>query len=266
LSDSSFHLASAIYLFVSFVVFGVIDLKPVGFVDGYYDRALNLLHYHVYGAGVQPSAFFPPGYSLMLWLGLLFLGNTPLVVFLVNIGVFAVAVYFFRYVLKASGVRQYNFIGLVPLLSIGRLFYHFVPVSDAISSHIVVLSLCFLVLSVMKSQLKCSLLPAFAAGILFGFGALIRANLILLAVPFLAIIAFSPCRFNRVFKNRALVSAVFAVGIIIPVGLWGYRNARLFNLVFRQISGRFCSCVESPSGRKLGVWRLQPLSKSRFNA
>jgi hypothetical protein len=38
------------------------------------------------------------------------------------------------------------------------------------------------------------------------------------------------------------------------------------HLVFRQISGRFCSCVESPSGRKLGVWRLQPLSKSRFNA
>jgi hypothetical protein len=37
-------------------------------------------------------------------------------------------------------------------------------------------------------------------------------------------------------------------------------------LVFRQISGLFCSCVKSPSGRKLGVWRLQPLSKSRFNA
>jgi hypothetical protein len=37
-------------------------------------------------------------------------------------------------------------------------------------------------------------------------------------------------------------------------------------LVFRQIFGLFCSCVKSPSGRKLGVWRLQPLSKSRFSA
>ena len=44
----------------------------------------------------------------------------------------------------------------------------------------------------------------------------------------------------------------------------GYTSGEA-ELVFRQIFGLFCSCAESPSGRKLGVWRLKPLSKSRFN-
>jgi 4-amino-4-deoxy-L-arabinose transferase-like glycosyltransferase len=224
--DWLFHAAFALYLLGTVAFFLWWNLHPDGFMDGYYDRAVNLLDYGVYSQGKTPTAFFPPGYSLVLYLGLLALGKGAASVFLVNIIAFGITIYLVRAALHSANSKYYNSISLVVLLSLGRFWYHFTPVSDGFASYVLVGALCLLVLFLTGSHNGLLLVYS---GFLMGFAVLVRANTVLFIVPLVSLILLTSTSFKL---PRPVLAGVFILAALAPIAIWTGRNARVFSEPF----------------------------------
>jgi hypothetical protein len=206
---------------------------PDGFVDGYYDRALNLLRTGVYGGGADASvyaphglAFYPPGYSFLLYVSILLFGEGSQAVFVPNLALFIATVCVLRLALKAAGIRYYNAYTLLLLVSAGRFFFHFIPVSDAVGSYFAVAAIAVLALALRWPARAAAL--AFVSGLLLGWDILVRVNAVLFIVPLVAMVV----GLSAYQRTRLVLAGLVVLGTALPVGAWSIRNYTLFHEPF----------------------------------
>ncbi len=199
-------------------------VNPFGDSDRYFVRALNVVENGVFGYGVAPTAWYPPGYSFILVPAAAILGNTRWAFFLTNITLLAGVSIGVRFLLQRLGVpgRLANLMSLLVLLYPNRLLSTLIPASDIPFSLAYLCAFLFMTLSITYPERWHYPL---VTGLVAGIASLIRANGLALIIPLGVGLWCSQATPRRVRVRNTGLLLTSMLFILMP---WTVRNALLF--------------------------------------
>jgi len=223
-SDKTFRVVVCIAVLVSTGGFWLLEYsKPVETLwDAYYARALNMVAYGVFGYGNEPTAFFPPGYSMLLLPSVVVLGHSKWAIFGTNMTLLLVAVLGFRWCLRSMLLSTHlaNILSLFLLLYPTRFFSTYIPLSDIPFSLFALGAFASMLLVIMKKGGTAAVVSAALFG---GTAALIRPNGLFLFIPIAIGIVYASSAGTRL-QQCAILSGVFLT-VLLP---WTVRNVNLY--------------------------------------
>jgi 4-amino-4-deoxy-L-arabinose transferase-like glycosyltransferase len=226
-SSRTYVLATVASVILMTCVCGLTEFRvdPFGDSDRYLVRALNIIQYGVFGYGMAPTAWYPPGYSFLLLPAACILGNSRWAIFLTNVALLVAASAGVRHLLKSMGVplRPANFAALVVILYPNRLLSTLLPASDIPFSLVFVCAFLCMTLSVAHPGRWLFILMT---GLLGGIASLMRGNGLPLMIPLAA--AFLRGRAVPL-PVRVRNVGVMAAAALIVVAPWVLRNSLLFD-------------------------------------
>ena len=198
----------------------LVPVTPTSDADWYYHRAAGLTAGLGYvGKNGVPTAFWPPGWPMILSLGFRVLGVSPLAVGLVNLGFAALAAWLtYDLARRISGSRRVGLIALA-LLAIYPNSILYVPLAlTEVAYTTLLLAGCWL-LVVPGTPWRTIL-----AGLVFGLAMLVKAQT-LLVVPLIFAIALlrqPQWRAHLIPEARRLAMVLGAAALV--VAPWTIRN------------------------------------------
>jgi len=224
-SDKTFWIIVWIAVLVSGGGFWLLEYnKPVETLwDAYFARALNIVAYGVFGYGNVPTAFFPPGYSMMLLPSVVVLGQSKWAIFGTNMTLLLVAMLGFRWCLRSMllSTRLANILSLFLLLYPTRFFSTYIPLSDIPFSLFALGAFASMTLVIMK---KVGTAGVVSAALFGGTAALIRPTGLFLFIPIAIGVVYASPAGTRL-RQSAILTGVFLI-VLLP---WTVRNVNLYD-------------------------------------
>jgi hypothetical protein len=268
---------AAVLMTVTFVFLQPI-VNPWGGLDRYFARAVNIVRFGVFGDGVVPTAWFPPGYSFLLLPSVFLLGASRWAFLLTNLALLIGFAFFMRTCLERMGVARptANLVSLAVVLYPNRLFSVLLPFSDV--PFALLFGAAYLLL-LLRMRQGAGIPSALGIGSLAGVATLVRSNGLAMLPALLAGTLFGPAGPPRHRLRGGMVLACTVALILLP---WLVRNQLTFGTFALSFNaGVNIAIGNNPSGsstfngyidsvwteeRRQEVLGVEPMTESRLDS
>lgn len=198
---------------------------PLDYVwDYYFKRSVSMIERGTFAHSGQPTAFFPPGYSIWLVPFVVSLGANKWALIVGNLALLILTTVFVRWLLVRIEFKESlaNIVALFVFLYPTRFFSVFVGRPDIPFSLLVLVGLLLLLMFHREQRYW----QIAAAGVCFAAATLMRPNGLLFSVP-VAVFLLLNTRWEMRVRLRSALLFVCALWLLLTP--WIIRNAMLFS-------------------------------------